>query len=489
MFDHYNRLGFMTPYYVWRDGRIVTRRTYSDIIGLVDGPRRIDATSVIEIVSRYFCFADRTLVEGIYRTPWMARPNSSCTEWAFAPVPSHDQQLMPADEVAKNLFDRLQQEILDYCKSHSKIGLLLSGGMDSRIVAGTMDFLIRTGQLSADVLAITWGTEDSRDVVYAREIARRLDWAWRFYRLSPDNLLENISYAAERGCEYSPIHLDAMPRVREIEDLDCIVAASYGDSVGRGEYSGRHIAKKRAFHNHTFNWFGLLQRTVVSEALHNRINQDIERYRLQFPRGATYQEREIDQQAHYWRRMLNPTFAVIDEMTPVLQAFSSPSVFGFMWSLAPEARNDKVYRHMLDLFSTDLSDIPWSRTGLPYLSSDGISDGYSRLHAPYGKWIRQEIYGTIRQKVTSSAIERLGLFNMESIRSCLDVSYRFANQDGHTKLDEILIWIASLADFVELYGVEGAKRKSDWLDNLSGKIVAPLEATAVLGLNKMRGYG
>ena len=42
--------------------------------------------------------------------------------------------------------------------------------MDSRMVAGAIDYLIKTKRLQdVKVTGLTWGNEGSRDVVYAKE--------------------------------------------------------------------------------------------------------------------------------------------------------------------------------------------------------------------------------------------------------------------------------------------------------------------------------
>jgi asparagine synthase (glutamine-hydrolysing) len=367
MFQYYNHIGFVNPYYICADSQFIVESQLDEIMSRLQGPRLVDIRSVVQVISRYHCFAERTLVQGIYRTPWMARPNSANTDWEFADLPLHGDRLMPETEVAHTLFNKLQTEILSYCEGKSTVGLLLSGGMDSRIAAGVLDFLLKTGQMSVSVVAITWGMEQTRDVIYARRIAQRLGWDWLHYPMSVEDLLSNIAETAKRGCEYSPVHLHAMPRIREIQGVDCILAASYGDSVGRAEYSGRHVTQLIPFEQYTLNWFKLLRVEAYKE-ISDSLARDVARYRTLFPRDDSYQQHEIDQQAHYMRRKLNHCMAVINEKTPLLHVFTSPDVFGFMWSLSPKVRTDLIYKYMLNLFQTDLSDIPWARTGSPYLA-------------------------------------------------------------------------------------------------------------------------
>ena len=254
MFKHYNHLGFMTPYYTQgTEGHLTIVSEFAEALSGLQEPKLIDLSAVVEIISRYHCFADRTLVQGLFRTPWMAKPNAAFTDWEFADIPPHGEVLMSVEEAARHFFARLQAEVLEYCEGRSTVGILLSGGMDSRIAVGVVDYLLKTRQMAASIVAITWGMEQTRDVIYARQIAQRLGWDWVHYPISAEDLLNNITETAKRGCEYSPVHLHMMPKVRDMEGVDCILAASYGDSVGRAEYSGRHITRLIPFEQYTLN--------------------------------------------------------------------------------------------------------------------------------------------------------------------------------------------------------------------------------------------
>lgn len=477
--DLYDHLGCANPYYTRNEeGQIVIASRFAQALTHLQSPVQIDVSAVVEVISRYYCFADRTLIQGLHRVPWMAKPDATGTDWEFVAIPPHGSRVMPEDAVANTLFEKLQTEILAYCEGRSTVGLLLSGGMDSRVAAGVLDYLLKTQQLSTEVVAVTWGLEQSRDVIYARQIAQRLGWDWVHYPISAEVLLNNIEETAKRGCEYSPVHLHATPQVRDMEGVDCILAASYGDSVGRAEYSGRHITQLIPFEQYTLNWFKLLREDVYNQASES-IAQDAAYYRALFPRATDYQQHEIDQQAHYMRRKLNHCMAVINEKIPLYHTFTRPDVFGFMWSLSPKVRNDRIYKHLLELFETELADIPWARNGKPYLSQGEAVDDYPSLHHRYGEWIRGELYEVIRAKVLSDSIARLNVFNMGALKSALTINRKIAGQVRATKMDEISIWLAALADFVEMYDVQGVDGKQTLVDSVNGVVVSPLQ---VVGL-------
>lgn len=476
LFSRYDSLGFNTPYYTVFDKQIIVEEHFANAINHLPKAPKLDIAAVIEVLSRYHCFANRTLVQGVYRSPWMATVERN--EWVYADLPSYGSKKLSSSEVAKILFTKLQEEILAYCNRRQTIGILLSGGMDSRMVAGVLDYLLKTKQISANVVAITWGGKETRDVVYAQQIAQRLGWEWIHYPISAKILRNNITEAAKHGCEYSPVHLHAMPNVREIIGVDCILGASYGDSIGRGEYSGKHITQLPPFEKYTQNWFNFVHEEAYQEALLD-IEEDVKIYRTRYPKELLMQQHEIDWQAHYMRRKLNHCMGVISEKIPLLQVFTSQNVFSFMWSLSPSVRNDFVYQELLTLFYTKLADIPWARTGRPFLSVGRPVDGLSSRHHEYGTWIRGELHETIKEKVLSTALQSLGIFNMQALESALVLNQKLTHQVHTSKIDEIAIWLTSLAEFIELYDIKGVQSTPTIRDTLSSLFVTPLQ---VVGL-------
>lgn len=477
----------MNPFYIYdHSQRLSVDLSFKNIISLVDD-RQIDLTAIIEVINKHHIFSDRTLVEGVYKSPWMAKPTKDYSGWEFADLPRHGSHYSDEKEVAEELFSRLQNEIFDHCKDKNSVGILLSGGMDSRITAGALEKVIKDRNLDLDVVAITWGVDNTRDVEYARIVASRLGWEWIYLKLTPNDLINNIKVAAERGCEYSPIHLHAMPRVRELKGLDAILVASYGDSVGRAVFSGKHISTLNPMDHNLSNWFKFIQSNYY-ETSHHQVSLDIESYHRRFPRSERIEYLEVEQQAHYMRRMLNPCVAVISEKIPIYQVFSAPKVFGYMWSLAPFVRNDSIYWQILKLTNTDLSNVPWSKTGMQYFDTEGRPDKLEKLTIPYGYWIRNDISETIKNKVFNANLDKLNVFNFDALHTSYNLNKKISKGDRATKLDEIFIWLAALSDFVEMYDIKGRREIRSILDTFNGQIISPMQVLALAGKNFLRNY-
>lgn len=296
------------------------------------------------------------------------------------------------------LKNALRREALGYLSGKKHAGILLSGGMDSRIVAGIVRELQLAGEFTGDVVALTWGLDGSRDVIYAQEIARRYGWEWLHFPLGPDILAQNIQITGEIGAEFAPFHLHALPQIRKLHGIDVILAGSYGDSVGRAEYSGSRILHLKPTIHMSLNRFGLIRDEIV-RASRAPILQDAYGYQKYIQRDAACQYRELEQEMHYMRRKLQACMSYVAERIPLFQLFTAPEVFALMWGLDPSIRDDRFYKALLPTLPGDIGSLPWARTGFPLGVSSGLPDDRPKLFHKYGLWLRRDLRTMITQLV------------------------------------------------------------------------------------------
>lgn len=454
MFETYNHLGFNNPFYFVNDGKFEIHKTFPETIQKYPNKKEVDPVAVIELLNNNFILGDRTLIKEVYHTPWMAKPNVLNNEWVFDKLPEHGELNIPEEEIAKTLFRKICDEIKFYVGNKKKVGILLSGGMDSRMAAGALDFLIKQKQLSQiEVTALTWGDKGTRDVVYAKEISTRLGWKWKQYEVTAQKLWENIHETATNGCNYSPIDLHGIPQIRDDnKDLEIIIAGSYGDSIGRAEYFGWKLKNAPAINNKFKNLSHLVLDKTFKENV-NLISNDIDNYHNLFPTNNTIAKKEYDLQLHYMRKMLNPCISLLDnETTKFHQVFTSPDVYGFMWGISLNQRSDNVYKFMLKLFETHLDDIPWARTGLQYGDKNGIPDKYKKNHHSYASLIRNELLNKIESTINSSKLFELNIFNKKSVTQIIKLEQKY-NTNNLLFLDK-LSWLTALAIMIDKYGIE-----------------------------------
>ena len=452
-FRNYNHLGFFSPFYFRANNELIINPSFKTSLEQKNSKNIIDVPSVIENLLGRNILGDRTLIKDVFRTPWMAKPNDDLSDWNYFKVPDHKENILDQNEIALKFLDLIKNEILEYVEDKMNIGIMLTGGMDSRIIAGALDLLIKEGALKKkNIVALTWGNIKSRDAIYAQEIAKKMKWEWRHFSLTSDDLKDNIEISALRGSEYSPIHLHAMGKVRNEQGLDCILAGSYGDSIGRGEYASRKVTHIKDMREKIKNVNGFLKRSVIN-GFSTDIDNDIEFYWNKFPQKKSYQQLEQDYQLHYMRRKLNPCLSVVNENIPVYQVFTSPDVYGYIWSIHPKLRNNDIYKIVLGHFKTDLSNIPWARTGLTYGEVNGEPDSRPKNYHSYSEHINHELFDTIKNLVLSDNLEKLNIFNMGSLETYFKLMKNKLYLKG-LKVEEKIIWLASLSRSVELFGID-----------------------------------
>lgn len=388
-----------------------------------------------------YLLGDRTLVKDVCRAPWMAHYVGR-GKWEKAELPPHGHKKPDRGEFLCLIKQALIEEANSYLKGAKSVGILLSGGMDSRVVAGVVRELQISAGLPEQVVAITWGQPDSRDVFYASQIASRFNWEMHNFYLDETYLLDNIEIAGRMGAEVSPLHLHAIPRVAELAGIDVMIAGSYGDSVGRAEFSGRHLTSLKPILPRDLDKFGLLRSSFLREVL-----PELKKDAFSSPhisKETSYvRRREIEQESHYMRSMLQSCMLIIARRRPFYQMFTAPMVFGLMWSLDPRMRNNEWYWHLLKMLPGNLLDIPWARTGKLYLQRGGAHDDRSSIHHSYGIWLRNQLKDLVVERVKSKTIRELGIFNDHGLDNALKAWLK-ARTKTTNSLDEVLSWLSSL---------------------------------------------
>ena len=427
--------------------------------------RKIDPVAVVEILSKGYCLGNRTLVWDLRRSPWMARPDRY-NGWQYAKISQHENAKLSTDDIVARLKNALRGEALGYMTGKTCAGILLSGGMDSRIVAGIIRELQLAGEFNGDVIALTWGLEGCRDVIYAQEIVKRYGWEWLHFPLDAEVLAQNIHVTGEIGAEFSPLHLHALPQIRKLNGIDVILAGSYGDSVGRAEYSGCRVLRLKPTIPRSLNRFGLIKDEIV-RASRAPILQDAYGYQKYIQRDAACQYRELEQEMHYMRRMLQACMSYVAERIPLFQLFTAPEVFALMWGLDPSIRDDRFYKALLPTLPGGIGSLPWARTGFPLGVSNGLPDNRPKLFHKYGLWLRHDLRTMITQLVMSDTIKELNLFNDQALNRLIRL-WPQAQTTTTNGIDEIIAWMASLAIFAERYDLQPINTVSpSWRDTVN----------------------
>lgn len=418
-----------------------------------------DVATVMSTLSQGYAFGDRTLFEEIRRRPWLSGLDD-CGNVIESAIPPHGRMWMTPGDAAVELLSRLEDELEEACRPFAEVYLLLSGGLDSRIVSGVVRRLLNSGRLEANVVALTWGQNQSRDVVIGKETAEKLGFPWRQIELNASSMQSNIGLCASHlGASVSPINLHRMDWIVENVPSDSLVlAGSYGDSVGRSEFSRRTVLELQPMQ--PLNFFQLLKHDFVQEAS-EQLRLEIERVQRRVGDQPQYVHCEHEQQCHYMRGVIAQTMSVINHKANIYQAFTSPEVYGFMWGLHPAARTDAIYTNLLGKIGFGLQSIPWARNNL---SPDGTRRDRNSLHKnyhDYSNWTRAyvlqhlELFGREEYLQTFA---NLGFLDPDQFGLLVN---RIINPDSHFKAlglqpHGVFLWLESLKALIQRLGQQPA---------------------------------
>lgn len=151
-------------------------------------PRRVDEQAVIELFTFRHVLADRTLNQDVRFLPagYLATYQDGRAQvrpyWkpAIAEDPSSLSSAAYADEIIVALRRALERQMYD----HRPIGEFLSGGLDSRMLAGLAP------PLNGRFHTFSRGPKDCWDVQFGARVAQRVGSQHHFLELEPDFLLK-----------------------------------------------------------------------------------------------------------------------------------------------------------------------------------------------------------------------------------------------------------------------------------------------------------
>lgn len=157
-------------------------------------PRRVDQAALAEMVAFGQVYGDKTLFEGVKHlapgsTLRFAAGVLRITNYVDFQYPEYYEP-HPEDYYIEQWAYTLRQAVARQTRPPSPLGMLLTGGLDSRSLLGLLD-------RDADAVALTFGVPDCDDLRIAREVAHALGVPHRYIPLDPDYLAR----VGERGVQ------------------------------------------------------------------------------------------------------------------------------------------------------------------------------------------------------------------------------------------------------------------------------------------------
>lgn len=373
-----DRLAYRPLYYLQRGGLSLFAVEKKAIFALAEA--RFDPNGLVEFFAFGHNLEDRTVFRNVQVMPQGAvlRLDASGTGARQYWRPRYSDVGGPSglDESAEELGRRLCRAAAVRAKRPRRYGIFLSGGLDSRAAAGAL------AGTRNDVIAFTFGREESREVRYAREMAQRLGFSHR--RLS----YEGVSYS------------DALPRI--VWRTEC--AIPFNQTLSTEQHRYIHPEVQVMFNGH----FGdaltgghILPQQLLMRSVDRLVEHILAKRTLIRLAGLRLVFREELLEAAY-PEMLDALRRILGSFSegrmPLLYnlwditvrqrrfTFSSPSVDRYVFEqVTPFVDNEVVewalrmplrhlfgqcaYKRMILTTFPRIADVPWTRTGRPVPAS------------------------------------------------------------------------------------------------------------------------
>ena len=234
-----DRFGLRPHFYGWCGETLLVSPTVAAIHKCWNRQTKIDRVGTLEFFTFQHLMNYRTLVEGISLLPpaSISRVEQAALKtdkyWDFPypdkPLTATEHEL--SDELGKKFTVAVNRRLPSDCP----LGVTLSGGLDSRTLAGI------ASQSISDLPVFTLGDPDCMDRRFASEVAHQI--GAKHYTVSPENIdWEKNFYTSARLCEgmSSVLHAHILMLMPYLENSVGVVL----DGFGGGAINGCNITRQ-----------------------------------------------------------------------------------------------------------------------------------------------------------------------------------------------------------------------------------------------------
>lgn len=188
-----DRLGLYPLYYAYYNGGLAFASGVRALLVDPSLPRSLDRLGIAEFLTFDHLLHDRTLLEGVHLLPQASlltfesgRMKLDCY---WEPKYPDQYTLRREEDYIDEFLALIKQAVARQVKDDTPTGILLSGGLDSRLLLGCLT----NGSNGSRLHSFTWGIPGCDDARFAREVAQASGTNHHFYELKPDWLLEKAN--------------------------------------------------------------------------------------------------------------------------------------------------------------------------------------------------------------------------------------------------------------------------------------------------------
>ena len=185
-----DRIGQFPLYYADRGNYLLFASGLRGLLTDPKLPRKIDRLGIAQFLTFEHLLNDRTFLEDVQRLPPASLLSYQNKQLSVRPYwqmrhPSAYTLRAEGDWIDDLTF-HLRQAVNRQANAKSPTGVLLSGGIDSRIILAFMSDSPAKGSMST----LTWGIPGCHDALYAKEMSKKVGVPNHFFLLRPDWLID-----------------------------------------------------------------------------------------------------------------------------------------------------------------------------------------------------------------------------------------------------------------------------------------------------------
>jgi asparagine synthase (glutamine-hydrolysing) len=459
-----DRFGLRPLYYTEYHGGLAFAPEVKALIADEAFEKKLSLVAVAEYMRFQQLLGDKTFFEDIYLLPpasllafdLVGNRLTLCAYWSFAAVAPLDSNTPYAVVVEESA--RLFQQAIDKLSSDAaRVGLYLSGGLDSRLIAGCLAKR-RTG-----FPTISYGDSLSIDVQLAKRVASVLGTKHHFFEFADGHWVRecaDLHLELAEG-QHSWIHSHGMTTLPEARHLLDINLTGYGvDTAGLGGHFWDNLLDRAVddyafdcrffdLYNQKYQWPGLNEceeETLYTQALRSRMQGlAFDSFRNEVHRYSRY---PYEQRAEYFN-VLNHNRRSTQNHVIVSSSYFETRFPGYDYELLdfvysfPQSwrSNRRLQQDVIEWIDPRLARIPQARDGLLFTRCTRqrvlhqvvmrlkqranrrfgpVFREPSSLYADYERWLRHDLRAWAEGILFDGRLASRDIFEMSAVRSLFE---------------------------------------------------------------------
>jgi len=488
-----DRFGLYPIYHMHRNGRFIFGPEVKSILVQDDLQPRQDMVAMAEYFRFQFLLGDKTFFQGIKLLPTGTLLRYSISEdklqidryWDFRNIADAPGNLTFDDAVEEA--SRLFQQSVDRLTANGyRYGIYLSGGLDSRVILGMM--LPKTKPVT-----VTYGLSDSRDMVLASQISKKLGLSHHRYFFNDGAWVPEFNDLHLDLTEgfHSWIHSHGISILEEVRSLMDVNLTGFGGGLTYVDWEDPvlfNATDDLTFMNRLFDllWeqttWPSLNATEENLLYDSRLapemqNSVFESFRTEL---KAYEHLPYRQRAAYFA-LCNPDRRLFQYYTVFHRAFIEQrfpfydnDYMEFVYSLPPEIiMKRKLRRAVIRKTMPALTGIPYDKDMLPLYENRAVQGMYKlvnkgkslvnrniapvfkdlgTLNSDYENWLRGGLRDWLEGILFSERTLQRGIFNPDFLRSLWNRQMTGLEVDIVGKIAPMITYELMLRRFIDKDG-------------------------------------